>query len=271
MHKKDWEMGHLKSLKEEQANNSDSNASESADVMTISRDAATNQVKHKSHHNKARIVALQNQSYSRSRSSRDSSSKKSSARNVPIASPSSSNPRTRRTAAVPSVGALQSQIRSSRNTSKSEPPVTPANKRRDRSAPRSENRSSKHAPGSGESEYSSSSSRPMRSASRRVVSYEDDPEYLDDFVDEEQEQSQDGFEDHSESRTPSKRHDSTVSRSRGSDSESSVRRSPRKSSLLSNLNGKAANGLITPSHVTANANGTATLTPKRSTRSRRSR
>ena len=45
MHKKDWELEHLKSLKEERERNSDSGASDQDDVLTMSREAATNKVK----------------------------------------------------------------------------------------------------------------------------------------------------------------------------------------------------------------------------------
>ena len=46
MHKKDWELEHLKSLKEERERASDSGSSDQDDMVTMSRDAATNQVKH---------------------------------------------------------------------------------------------------------------------------------------------------------------------------------------------------------------------------------
>lgn len=313
MHKKDWEMGHLKSLKEEQERNSDSNCSESEDMLTMPREAATNQVKHKLDHNKSRNSASQ------SFVSRESGSKKSSTKTVSAhsgssaPSPAPTNPRTRRSAvsATELISRSPPQHRSRSNRAPiSRNAVSPATpKSSERPASRSNIRSKTSAqstPGlredSSGGELSSPSSRPVRSASRRVVSYEDDPEYLEDFVDEEQEQSQDGFVNSTPSRS-ARRNETPVNRLKASESEGGVRRSPRSPTkqphpspselarkpgidsekrrsvcLPSSLNGKTKNGQIglIEACPTGVANGATpvslnTLSTNRSLRSRGSR
>lgn len=227
MHKKDWQLDHLKSLNEERERNSDACSSDQDDLLTISTDAATNQVKHtksesqsnsSSRNNRQQSHASRRSDVKRETSSTSSpsssTSRRSSARSSAPAVAADSVPSRRsrpislsrsmrRSSAAPPVIAdtPETPTRSTRRTPSRN--TTPVSRTASKSSPqKSSNRPSVRTmtavttspapltPSSSAESEASPSSRPVRSASRRVVSYEDEPEYMDGFVDEEQEVSQ---------------------------------------------------------------------------------
>lgn len=292
MHKKDWEMGHLKSLREEADQDSDSNCSESDDMLTIAREtAATNQVKNKSNPNTVtaksrnlKNVTPQNKINSNSNVSvRNPSSRKSSVKPAvtDVSTPVRASSRSRRSGftvdeervPVPYNPSPRSN-RSTRTSGRRNSPTSPAAsappsriRQRDKSDhnPRSQSKAASPLPGSesetgnetDEHSRASSVQRPIRKASRRNVSYEDDPDYLEGFVNEEQEQSQEALENHFRVSIPIKnpnRKSESTPRHRSRSGDESVRRSPRspiKSStplprsdrpVSGSVNGRVRNG-----------------------------